>query len=431
MPTLVRGHLLDMELNPFAWEPGEAVRSMGDGALLISDDGTIVGRGTFRQLREQHPDVPLRDHSQCVIVPGFVDAHLHMPQLDMMGAFGFQLLDWLSDYTFPFEARFHDPDLSRSVADAFYRILAQNGTTLSGVFASGQAVSARACTQAAASLGVRTVVGQVAMDQNVPETIQQTLDQILHDTHQLLAQPHDDGLVRPAIVPRFAPSCSAELLAKLGELAEAFPGAYIHTHVAENQAEVAWVRDLFPDSRSYVDVYAQTGLLRERTLLAHGIWLDELDWAVLSECGSTVVHCPTSNLFLGSGLFDLSTASEEGVLLALGSDIGAGNTASLFRVMDDAYKIQQLRGTSLHPYQAFWLATRGGALALDWGTVGSFDVGLAADYVVLDFAKHPLLSRRLEAMGDEPLQLVSGMMFLGDDRVVTHTAVNGKLVYES
>jgi guanine deaminase len=374
--------------------------------------------------------VALTDCTGKLIVPGFIDAHIHFVQTDVIGSYGRRLLDWLEDYTFPAERAFADEAHAREVAGFFIEELLRNGTTTALVVGSVHAASVDAVFEAALARDMRLMAGKAMMDRNCPGYLRDTAASGYADSAALIARWHGRGRLQYAITPRFAPSSTPEQLAAAGRLAREHPDAYVHTHVAENEEEVAWARKLFPERRSYLDIYEHYGLLRKRSVLAHGIWLDEADLARLAATGAALVHCPACNLFLGSGLFDLRRAVAAGVPVALGTDVGGGTTFSMLRVLHDAYKVAQLLGHSLSPLHAFYLATRGAACALDLDDrIGSFAKGREADFIVLDPAATPLLARRTAAARDIAGKLFL-LMTLGDDRAVARTYLMGMLRYD-
>ncbi len=426
MPQAFRGSILH-----FLDDPGDGDRATAyeyfDDGLLIVEDGRVAALGDARELLQRLPaGIAIEDHSGRLILPGFVDAHLHFVQTDIIGSHGRRLLEWLDSYTYPAERAFADPGHAQEVAGFFVDELLRNGTTTALVMGSVHAASADAVLAAAEARGMRLIAGKVLMDRNCPAYLRDTAESGSAESKALIERWHGRARLQYAITPRFAPSSSPGQLAAAGVLAREHPGVYVHTHLAENPEEVAWVRRLFPERRSYLDVYDHYGLLGRRTLLAHGIWLDDADRSRLAATGCSLVHCPTCNLFMGSGLFDLQRAAGSGVTVALGTDVGGGTSFSLLRVMHDAYKVAQLSGHSLSPLRAFYLATLGGARALDLeDRIGSFRIGREADLVVLDPAATPLLARRAAAARDLAQRLFL-LMTLGDEHAVAATRLLGR-----
>lgn len=406
----------------------EAWQYFEDG-LLVVEEGHVRAVGRAAELLPQWP-AAVQHFPHHLLVPGFVDTHIHYPQSEVIGAYGEQLLSWLERYTFPAEEKFADPSYAAAVAKFFWDELLRNGTTTALVFATIHAVSVEVLFAEAQRRGVRMIAGKVLMDRNAPEALTDTLASGVRDTRALISRWHGVDRLQYAVTPRFAPTSSPQQLQQAGTLLQEFDGLYLHTHLAENPEELAWVRALFPDARDYLDVYDRAGLLGRRSVFAHGVHLCDRQRARLSESGSAIAHCPTSNLFLGSGLIDLPALQASGVRLGLGTDVGAGSSFSLFRTMDEAYKIQQLRGHSLHPMQAFYWATLGGAKALDLeGVVGNFHPGAEADFQILDLEATPLIKFRVPYC-QSIVDLVFLLNTLGDDRLVERTYALGRCVHQ-
>ncbi|MGQ0383761.1 MAG: guanine deaminase [Gammaproteobacteria bacterium] len=415
----------------FLDDPGEAGRAgtyqyFADGLLRV-EDGHIAGLGDAReQLARLPAGTPVVDHAGRLILPGFVDAHLHCVQTDVIGSRGTRLLEWLEQYTYPAERAFADPVHAREVAGFFVEELLRHGTTTALVMGSVHAASVDAVFEAAAARDMRLVAGKVMMDRNCPEYLRDTAESGYAESKALIARWHGRGRLGYAITPRFAVSSSPAQLEAAGRLAREHPDAWIHTHLAENDEEVAWVRKLYPERQGYTDVYDHYGLLRRRALFAHGIWLDAADRARLADAGAALAHCPCCNLAMGSGLFDLRRAREAGIAVAFGTDVGGGTSFGLLAVMQDAGKVAQMRGDALSPLATFYLATLGGARALGLeDRIGSFQRGREADFIVLDPAATPLLRRRTAAAKgiEDTLSLLAT---LADDRAVAATWVMGR-----
>lgn len=430
MKQAFRGPILHFLDDPGGPGGAGALEYREDG-LLIVEDGHVQGLGDARDLGPTlAAGTQVTDCAGRLIVPGFIDAHIHFVQTDVIGSYGRRLLDWLEEYTFPAERAFADPAHARSVAAFFIEELLRNGTTTALVVGSVHPASVDAVFEAALARGMRLIAGKALMDRNCPEYLRDTAASGYAESAALISRWHGRGRMQYAITPRFAPSSTPEQLAAAGRLAREHPDVYVHTHVAETEEEVAWARRLFPERRSYLDIYDHYGLLRRRTALAHGIWLDDADLARLAGTGAALVHCPACNLFLGSGLFDLRHATAAGVPVALGTDVGGGTTFSMLGVLHDAYKVAQLRGHSLSALDAFYLATLGAARALDLdGCVGNFATGREADFIVLDPAATPLLARRTAAARDVAEKLFL-LMTLGDNRAVARTYLMGRLRYD-
>src|SRR5205814_2464251 len=344
--------------------------------------------------------------------------------------YGGHLLEWLNRYTFPTEAKFADPAHARMIAKAFFNELLHNGTLCALIFSTIHHDATDIFFAEAERRGFRAIIGKAMMDRNAPESLLEKAKDSYDQSRALIQNWHGRGLLRYAVTPRFAPTSTPELLECAGQLKREFPDAYVHTHISENRNEVQWVQELFPEAAEYADVYDRYGLLGERTVLAHGVYLTEEELDLLSRRGARIAHCPNSNLFLGSGLFPLHHVLGAGVVVGLGSDIGAGSTPSLFTAMADAYKVQQVQHVSLSPFQLWYLATLGGACALSLDTeTGSLEAGKSADFLVLDLAATPLLELRTEhAQSIE--DLLAGFIFVGDDRAVRQSYIAGRLVSE-
>jgi guanine deaminase len=411
-------------------DPGEmgdpsAVEFFDDG-LLIVEDGAILEVGDAQTLLSQCGDTPVTDYRGKIIVPGFIDCHVHFPQLDIIASYGEQLLDWLNRYAFPAEARFKDEAYAHEVAGIFLDELLRNGTTTALVFGTVHAHSADAILAAAQQRGMRLVAGKVLMDRNCPVELQDDPESAYNDSKELIERWHGQDRLGYAITPRFALTSSAAQLAAAGRLANEYPDVWIHTHLAENTAEIEAVAKLFPNSRSYLDVYDQFGLLRERAVFAHCLHLDDDDRHSMAAKGGAAAFCPTSNLFLGSGLFDLRAMRSSGIPCGLGTDVGGGTSLSLLKTAAEAYKVLQLQDQTLPATRALYLATLGAAEALYLDDkVGNFAAGRDADFVVLDPAGTGITQRRTVAASSIDESLFAIIM-LGDDRHVAATYVAGQ-----
>ena len=425
---LFRGRLFTPIADPFV--PGADVaatfRAWDDGFLAVGDDGHIDGLGAWGERPESSEITELG--ANVLIAPGFIDTHLHAPQLEMIGSYGGHLLEWLNRYTFPTEAQFSDPEHARVVARSFFDELLRNGTLCALIFSTIHREATDIFFTEAERRGFRGLIGKTMMDRNAPESLLEKVRDSYDQSRELLVEWHKRGLLRYAITPRFAPTSTPELLEAAGSLKREFPDAYVHTHISENRNEVRWVQELFPEAE-YADVYDRYGLLDQRSVLAHGVHLTEEELSLLSERGSRIAHCPNSNLFLGSGLFPLHHVLDAGVVVGLGSDIGAGTTPSFFNAMADAYKVQQVQNVSLSPFHLWYLATLGGARALSLDAeTGSLEPGKSADFLVLDLHATPLISMRSDrAAGLE--DLLAGLIFMGDDRVVKQAWIGGRPVH--
>ena len=397
-----------------------------DDGLLIIDNGNVVDAGSADSLLNGLPaETQVTDYSGKLIVPGFIDCHVHFPQLDIIGSFGAQLLDWLNQYAFPVEEQFADPDHAREVANVFVDELLRNGTTTALVFGTVHAHSADAIFEAAEARDMRLIAGKVLMDSNCPEALRDDPESGYAESKALIERWHGKGRLGYAITPRFALTSSPEQLRAAGKLAREYPDVWIHTHLAENMDEVEELARLFPDSRSYLDVYDEFELLRERAVFAHCLYMDDEDRSRMASKGGAAAFCPTSNLFLGSGLFDLAAIRSAGIRCGLGTDVGGGTSLSLLNTASEAYKVLHLQDQPLHAIRALYLATLGAAEALYLDDkIGNFEKGKEADFVVLDFEGSSLTARRTAAANTIEEKLFA-LMTLADDRNVDSTWVHG------
>lgn len=419
----IRGDLLDVVDDPgFGAVDTPAVRFDADTWLLV-EDGRIAGR-TRTDPGDGWPRV---DHRGRLVTPGFVDTHVHMPQLDVIASYGTELLDWLNTYTFPAEQRYADPAVSRAGAERFVAALLAHGTTAAAVFPTVHKVSADALFDAAAARGMRMITGKVLMDRHAPAGLTDDVAGAERDCLDGIARWHGRGRLAYALTVRFAATSTREQLAMAGRLLAAHPGVYLQTHVAENRAEVAWIAELFPEARSYLDVYHHHGLLGPRSVLAHGIWLDDADRALLAATGAQIAHSPTSNLFLGSGLIGWTALEAAGAAVTLASDVGGGTSLSMLRTLAAAYQIQALQGVRLTAWKALYAATRGAARALHLDDeIGSLEPGRMADLAVWDWAVGPVATHR-DALARTLHERVFAWITLGDERNLVATYVGGRL----
>lgn len=406
-----------------AWEHWD------DGALVV-EARRVREIGLWSAVDGRYPGVAVERLDNALIVPGFIDSHVHFPQLDIIGGHGAQLLDWLERYAFPAEKKFADPVYAREAAGVFLHALLSHGTTSALVFATVHKHSVEALFEAALARNMRIIAGKVLMDRNAPEALQDTAESGYSDSKALIEQWHGRGRLGYAITPRFAHTSSPEQLDAAGRLLREQPGVLMHTHISESHAEVAQVRSDFPNAPDYLGAYEAHGLIGDRSVLAHCVHLSDSEWSRMAKAGAAAAFCPSSNLFLGSGLFDLASAEKHGVEVGLASDVGGGTSLSMLEIMDDAYKVSQLRRRPLDAFKSFYLATLGAARALKIDThVGNFAPGKEADFLVLDLGATPALSRRLQSETDIA-DILFALMILGDDRTIARTYVAGELAYE-
>ncbi len=400
-----------------------------DGLLLV-EDGKVARLGAADDLLSSLPaGTALIEYPDALITPGFIDTHIHYPQVGVMGSYGTQLLDWLETYTFPNEGRFADPEHARAQAALFLEELLRNGTTTALVFGTVHKQSVGAFFEQAEKLGLRMIAGKVLMDRNAPDYLTDTPESGYADSRELIERWHGKGRLHYAVTPRFAPTSTPEQLTLAGKLLSEFPDLYLHTHISENRQEVEWVKSLFPERSGYLDVYDHHGLVGARSVFAHGVHLCDEECQRLGEAGSAVAFCPTSNLFLGSGLLDLARLEAHGVRIGLGTDVGGGTSFSQLTTLSEAYKVLQLQGQKLDPFKALYLATLGGARALYLDQhIGNLQPGKDADFVVLDYQATPLIAHRLRQATTLQEKLFA-LMMLGDDRAVRETFAAGVSVH--
>ncbi|MCK9987968.1 MAG: guanine deaminase [Azoarcus sp.] len=421
----IRGEILHFTGDP-AGGSTDALRHFADGLLIIRD-GLVAETGPAEALLAQLPaDACIEDRRGRLIVPGFVDTHIHFAQTDVIASPGGQLLEWLERYTWPAERRFADPDHAAAVAGFFCDELLRNGTTTAAVFPTVHRVSVEALFGAALRRRMRMIAGKVLMDRNCPDFLRETAEDGDAASRDLIARWHGRDRLLYAVTPRFAATSTPQQMRLAGRLFAEHPGIHLQSHLAENRAEVAWIRELYPEARSYLDVYERFAQLGPRSVFAHCVWLDDADRGRMAATGAAMSFCPTSNLFLGSGLFDLAQADAAGVRVGIGTDVGAGTSFSMLQTLGEAYKVLQLNGQPLSAERAFYLATLGGArsLYLD-DRIGTFLPGREADFVVLDPAATPLLARRSAAC-ETLAERLFVLMMLGDDRAVAETWVMGE-----
>ncbi|WP_460907013.1 guanine deaminase [Paraburkholderia jirisanensis] len=401
-----------------------------DGLLIVAD-GHVVAAGSYAALAHRLASgTPVQDLRDKLIVPGFIDTHIHFPQTDMIASPAPGLLPWLDQYTFPTERGFADPVYARDTARFFVDELLACGTTTALVYCTVHKDSADALFSESASRNLRMVAGKVLMDRHCPDFLRDTAQSGYDDSAELIGRWHNRGRQMYALTPRFAPTSTDAQLRACGELARLHPDVFIQSHVAENTDEVKWVAELFPGHRSYLDVYDHYGLLRRRAVYGHCIYLDDEDRKRMAQTGAIAAHCPTSNLFLGSGLFDFAKADQTGLPLALATDVGGGTSFSMLQTMNEAHKVARLGGYHLSATRMFWLATAGAAQVLDLGDkVGTLKPDSEADFVVLDPQATPLLARRTARTGTLE-ELLFAFALLGDDRAVYETYAAGERVHQ-
>ena len=400
-----------------------------EDGLLVIDNGQVAKVGHAADLLPTFKGVEITEYRDALITPGFIDTHIHYPQTGMIASYGEQLLDWLNAYTFPTEQQFADKAHAADVAGIFLKELLRNGTTTALVFGTVHKQSVDAFFEAAEALNLRMIAGKVLMDRNAPDYLTDTAESGYADSKELIERWHGKGRLHYAVTPRFAPTSTPAQLTLAGQLLGEYPDLYMHTHLSENRKEIEWVKALFPERKGYLDVYDHYKLIGARSVFAHGVHLCDDECKRLAETGSAVAFCPTSNLFLGSGLFDLNKLEEHGVRVGLGTDVGAGTSFSQLQSLNEAYKVMQLQGKKLDPFKSLYLATLGGANALYLDDkLGNFKSGKDADFVVLDYNATPLISYRMQQAKTLDEKLFA-LTMLGDDRAVKETFAAGQSVH--
>lgn len=430
MIKAIRAPFLSYTGNPFVAPAADCHRYESDGLILV-ENGVISHAGPFSASLVP-PGVTVEHFENALVMSGFIDAHVHYPQTPMIGAFGKQLLEWLNAYVFPTELRYADAEFASHIAHVFLRAELRAGVTTPVTYCTVHPQSVDAYFQLAAKLGLRTGAGKVLMDRNAPGGLLDTAQTGYDQSNALIETWHGRDRLFYAVTPRFAPTSTEAQLEAAGALVASRPDLYMQTHLAENLAELDWVAQLFPWARDYLDVYDRYGLVGPRSLFGHAVHLGEREWCRLAEAGAAVVHCPTSNFFLGSGGFNLERAllASNPVRTALGSDVGGGTSFSPLVTLNEAYKTAQARGLALGAHRAFYLATLGSARAIYQDRhIGSIEPGKDADLVVLDLAATPLLAERMKYAGSLEEQLFV-LMTLGNETVVQSTYVVGTKVYE-
>lgn len=423
--TVLLGQVLDIHSDPFLHPVQDCARHDRRGAIAVGD-GKILKTGPAEAVLAAFPGATTVDHGDHLILPGFVDAHAHYPQTAMIASWGKRLIDWLNTYTFPEEMKFGDPDYAAQIAESYLDLLLANGTTSVSSFCTIHPESVEALFQAAAGRNMCVAAGKTCMDRNAPDGLRDTAQSAYDDSKALLERWHGQGRAQYVITPRFSPTSTPDQLAALGALWAEHPECLMQTHLSEQVEEISWVRDLFPDARDYLDTYEAFGLLGPGGLYGHSIHLEPREIARLKEVDASLVHCPTSNTFIGSGLFATRDMCVAGHRVGLATDTGGGSSFSMLRTMAAAYEVGHLKGTSLHPAQLLWLATCGSARAMRMeDRIGTLVDGSEADLVVLDLASTPAVSQRSARAGDI-WEAVFPTIMMGDDRAVSATYVAGR-----
>ena len=423
--TLILGPVIRYAGDPLFGPWQDAVYVDSAGGVLI-EDGKIVDVGAGDALQKAHPQADVHRYgSHHLIAPGFVDAHVHYPQTAIIASWGKRLIDWLNAYTFPEEMRLSDPEYADQIAARYLDLTLAHGTTTAASYCTIHRHSADALFEAAAQRGQRIVAGKTCMDRNAPDGLRDTAQSAYDDSKALIDKWHGTGRASYAITPRFSPTSTPDQLAALGGLWAERPDCLMQTHLSEQTDEIAWVKELFPQARDYLDTYEAHGLLGERGLYGHAIHLEPREIDRIHDTGAALVHCPTSNTFIGSGLFDMAGLTARGIPVGLATDTGGGSSFSMLRTMAAAYEVGQLRGTPLHAAQLIWLATAGSARSLHLSDkIGSLNKGMEADLTVLNLSSTAAIAQRAANANDIWESLFATIM-MGDDRAIADVWVNG------
>lgn len=423
---LLLGQTLAFDANPFEVSPEEAARFERRGAVLL-EGGKIIATGQADDLRAAHPQAEVVDYGDALLCAGFVDAHVHYPQTGIIASWGKRLIDWLNSYTFPEEMRFGDRAYADQIARTYLDLTANHGTTTIVSYCTIHPESVDAIFTEAQARGQRIVAGKTCMDRNAPDGLRDTAQSAYDDSKALIGKWHGQDRLSYAITPRFSPTSTPEQLRALGDLWAEHPDCLMQTHLSEQTDEIEWVLGMFPEARDYLDTYEAFGLLGEKGLYGHAIHLEPRERARLREVGAGLIHCPTSNTFIGSGLFEMQSLMDEGQRVGLATDTGGGSSFSMLRTMAAAYEVAQLRHTPLHAAQLMWLATQGSARSLHMeDKIGNLAAGMEADIVVLDLASTPDIAQRFARAGDI-WEAIFPTIMMGDDRAVKATWINGNL----
>jgi guanine deaminase len=400
-----------------------------DGILVVQDD-KIKQVGEASSIEGSLNGIDIQKYENKILMPGFIDTHIHYPQVDVIASYGKQLLDWLNNYTFPTELQFEDPAFAKETANFFLDELLKNGTTTALVFGSKHKVSVDAFFEASSARNTRMICGKVMMNRNAPDDLCDDVQSSFDDSQALIDQWHGNGRQLYAVTPRFAITSTGEQLEKAGLLLKNNPSVYMQTHLSENKDEIAFTMELFPERKNYLDIYDHYGLLGPRSVFAHGVHLADEEFKRLTDTQSSISFCPTSNLFLGSGLFNLEAANSFNTQVSIATDVGGGTSFSMLQTLSEAYKICQLKQYSLDAKQAFYMATLGNAktLKLD-DKIGNFETGKEADFIVIDLESTPLMARKQSKCKTLDEALFS-LMILGDDRSISETYVAGEKIYQ-
>ena len=422
---LLIGKTLSFNHNPFYGDLDKSVSINNDGGVLVQN-GLIKEVGNSKEIIRKYPKVKIFNYQKSLILAGFIDAHMHYPQTSIIASYGKRLIDWLNQYTFPEEERFKNCKYAQEISSFTLNICLRNGTTTVASFCTSHLNSVDMFFNEAKKRNMRVVGGKVCMDRNAPEGLLDNVKSSYDDSEKLINKWHKNERIIYAISPRFAPTSSPEQLNTLGDLWENYPDCLLQTHISEQKEEIEWVKKLFPNFKDYLDVYDQFRLLKKGTILGHAIHLNERERKRIKEIGASLVHCPTSNFFIGSGLFDLEGLSKEKQKIGLATDTGGGTSFSMLKTMSAAYEVAQMRNFSVHPSQLIWMATQGAAEALNIDKyLGNLETGKEADIVIIDLYSTPLIRKR-SLLAENIWDAIFPTIILGDERAIQSVWVKGK-----
>jgi len=422
--TLVLGQTLGFTGDPFVMPVEDAAQHQAFGGVLV-ENGVIAALGPGDDLRAAHPDALVQNMGRALLTAGFIDAHVHYPQTAIIASWGKRLIDWLNSYTFPEEIRFADPAYAAEIATRYFDLTLAQGTTTVSSYCTIHPASVDAIFTEAQRRGLRVLAGKTCMDRNAPKALRDTAQTGYDDSKALLQRWHGVDRLSYVITPRFSPTSTPEQLEALGVLWGEHPDCLMQTHLSEQTDEIAWVAELFPEARDYLDTYERFGLLGANGLYGHAIHLTPREKARLQEVDAALIHCPTSNTFIGSGLFDMAGLKAAGQRVGLATDTGGGSSFSMLRTMAAAYEVGQLNGTPLHPAQLYWLATVGSAQALRLADkIGNLAVGMEADLIALDLSSTPAIAQR-SAQAEDLWEALFPTIMMGDDRAIKQVWVAG------
>lgn len=433
MKKIIRGQIFYFINDPTLYtNPDDFMRYYEDGGLVISD-GYIVDIGTYEEMQSKYIQASYDDYSGMLIMPGFIDTHIHYPQTPIIGSYGKQLLDWLNEYTYPVEEMFSSPKYAKGASKDFIKELFKNGTTSCAAFSTEHKTSVNALFKVASDFNMRIITGKVLMNRNAPAALEDTVKEAYAESKELIETWHKKGRNLYAITPRFAITCSMSELKVAGLLHKEYPDTYIQTHLAENKDEIKQTMDLFPDCTDYLNVYEKAGIVTDSSIFAHGIYLSDSELDRIKCAGSFISHCPTSNLFLGSGLFNMQRVNNKRVTTTIATDVGAGTSFSMLQTLNEAYKIQQLNRYVMNTFESFYKITLGAARALKLeNKIGSFSLGNEADFIVIDYVAQYIQKIRMEYLKScdkwDVENMLFGLQIMGDSRNIKATYVMGRKI---